>query len=372
MKPLLTNLKSFRYNLGGAKCVLFGWLNKLVHPCSSNNVFNNVKTCLPKYQNLNTFSPLVFIVDNLLIKKNNPYYYYTPHNAAIYERNHHVIFKLINYNFEFLTSSEHDTTINEECVSFLNCFSDSNSGHALSHTLHSLNYYLKNNLGLKVVLYKNTYESIKDIIRLFINDEKLILIDHNKIYLFEKLHIPEEHAFNITKHKHLIDEIIKRSIDHRIESIDKYKGKNIFMVKTKINSMRPEDSFEFKAAHPFFHYIDPSRTKIYDVILYLYFSESITTSFGSIYYTNMIFCNKDARIIYLYHNLPNALPYYYKGNGDEFIVIDQSLEKNERIKNFTKHETRFELIHIQNKAPLDSYYETIISHAKKSRIARYL
>lgn len=366
MEPLLINHKSFDYNIGGSKCILFGDLNNKIHPLSNQNVFTNVKTCFPKYKNLNTFSPLIFTCEDLLIKKNNPYYYYTSNNAATYERNHHVIFKLINYNYAYITSPKVNVLIEEECVSFLNCFLDSNSGHALSHILYCLNYYLQRNLKLKIILYKKTYASIKSIINLHIEDNKIIFIDSNQTYHFTKLHIPEEHAFNITNFRPLIDNIIDKVINCHLESISKYKGKNIFMVKTKSNSMRPEDGFEFEPSHRFFHYIDPHQTSIYDIILYLHFCKSVTTSFGSIYYTNMIFCNKDAKIIYTYYNLANSIPYYYRGNNDEFTVIDQNLGKNEKIENFSKHKSKFKLIEILKDTSLNSYIDTIMLHIIQS------
>jgi len=128
-------------------------------------------------------------------------------------------FSCIN-NWSFLNNTEkqnkyftfkNEDTINylEEDV-FLLKYEIRNAGHTLANILYQIKYYFDNNYNCKILIQNelmNISKYIYSIINLFINKEKIIIIEKNKIYRFNIFRLTQGGYTNNQQNRELISKI---------------------------------------------------------------------------------------------------------------------------------------------------------------------
>jgi hypothetical protein len=192
----------------------------------------------------------------------------------------------------------------------LDAFSFSNSGHNLSTVLDFTNYIIENNIKDILIYknYKNTH-NFKLISLLIPDDCNFIELDENKIYKIKNLIIIRPIIRNIYLHKNLVDKLIKIIIEKYAEKFSHLHNKNIVLMKTNRNKnvMLPtsqvfcENMLEILEKNDFVVLI-PEEIDIFELCIYLLFANKVVLSEGSVLYTNKIFINIKAKLIYLSSN----------------------------------------------------------------------
>jgi hypothetical protein len=185
--------------------------------------------------------------------------YYPP-----YKRKEHKIYSRIVKNYYDIINSKIDPVIIEDkCIFLHNSFSTGNAGHDLFCILNILMKY-KDVPDIKFVLFdeidsNNNYH----IIKLFIDDEKIIKIKSKQIYNFTK----QVFNFEIDNHGPIIFNYIdiindiKKQIIEKVETIysneyyQKLKNKKVILVKNNNNKyvVRTDDCFN---ANLLFNYLN--------------------------------------------------------------------------------------------------------------------
>jgi hypothetical protein len=233
----------------------------------------------------------------------------------------------------------------------INPFVFSNSGHDLSIMLNYVDYIIKNNIKHILILknYKNT-NNYKLIEKILPTDCIIYELEHNHIYKIKNIIILYELFHNIknyiNENLYLIDNLKKIAIDNYSDTFSDCYDKNILLIKSNRNKnvMLPNtkiDSEELinKLEEQEYIYIIPEEIDIFKLAIYLLFAKKIVFSTGSILYTNQIFFNYNAKLIYLsndefstIHTEGNfSLPYNIKSNvftiyKNDINIIEKILE----------------------------------------------
>jgi hypothetical protein len=209
--------------------------------------------------------------------------------------------KPINYDFD------DDKTY----VYLLDAFSFSNSGHNLSECLDKANYIIQN--GYKNVLIfrgfkeKHNYKFIE----ILLPDVNFIEIDLDTIYLVKNIVVIPDCFFTIWKHYDLI-QTLKTKVCEKYEDLySEFKNKKIILMKTNRNINVYERSIQFVCedmlvdleANGYINII-PEDCDPFKLIIYLMFAKTIIISNGAVLYTNKIFYNLSANIIWIGFKCP--------------------------------------------------------------------
>jgi hypothetical protein len=210
-----------------------------------------------------TFKPSKNIIHSSDI--NSVYSYFIEHNSEQYCLNNWAFLTpehIQNINdLEVLKQCSNITTINEEV--FLIKYEVNNIGHTFFNLLLQIYYYFIQKYNCKVVLLNKTMEInifIKSIINLFFDNDKIILIETDKLYNFKKLnfcfsaydntHIGINKNINL---KYIVDDNINivdyilfdNNNKEFIQNVSIYKQQLIDKVKIK-NSIDILDINKFK------------------------------------------------------------------------------------------------------------------------------
>ena len=214
-----------------------------------------------------------------------------------------------NYNDfkEFDINKSYDFDTEKTYFYMLDAFSFSNSGHNLSTVLDCANYIISNNIK-DILIYKN-YKNTHNfkLISLIIPDNcNFIELDENKIYKFKKLIIIHPEFLNIHLHENLIDKLIEIIVEKYAEKFLHLHNKNIVLMKTNRNKnvmlrhtqIMCEDMLVILENNDFVVLI-PEEIDLFELCIYLLFANKVVVGDGSVLYTNKIFINTKAKIIYL-------------------------------------------------------------------------
>jgi hypothetical protein len=307
---------------------------------------NNVK--------LISFKPSKFIVHSPLIE--TVYSYFIEYNSEQYCLNNWNFLKPEDIqkmndldNFENYLNVTH---INEEV--FLIKYELNNIGHTFFNLLLQIYYYFNNNYNCKIVLLNKTMEInifITSIINLFFDNNKIILIENDKIYNFKKInfcftsyvntnvsidkninlqYIVDEKIHNIdyilfdNSNKKFIQDIsinkqkLIDKIKNNIDILDiNYSFKKICIIKScnSINENTTNMNFEYSKSRSFseeyidffklngFNIIDPSNYTCQELYYIFNNCEIIVSSWGCISWINTnLIENENVKFLMLSHN----------------------------------------------------------------------
>jgi capsular polysaccharide biosynthesis protein len=171
---------------------------------------------------------------------------------------------------------------------------------------------LKNDIK-HVLIYKGYKETHNfKLINILLSECIFYEVDFDKIYKFKNLVVIRPVFFNILLHTSLIEKLKKNIIEKYAGLYDECKNKNILLMKTHRNTNVMLSATQFNCEdflsnleNKGYLYIIPEEIDIFKLAIYLLFAKRIVYSTGSILYTNKIFFNYYAKMVYMC--LPNQL-----------------------------------------------------------------
>ena len=213
-----------------------------------------------------------------------------------------------NYNAILENVNAEELTYYDEITYFsmLDAFSFSNSGHNLSEILDYANYILKNNIK-NVIIYKGYKETHNfKLINLLIGDCVFHEVEFDKLYKFKNLVVIGPVFFNILLHEPLIEKLKNIIIEKYSDIYDDCKGKKIILMKTHRNknvmlaaTQYNCEDFLSNLEKKDYLYVIPEDIDVFKLAIYLLFANTIVYSTGSILYTNKIFFNYQAKLVFM-------------------------------------------------------------------------
>ena len=216
------------------------------------------------------------------------------------------IYENIESNYDdVLNTSIFENTYDDVYFYMMNPFSLSNSGHDLSINLNNIDFILKNNIKNVITLeeYKQTH-NFKLIQLLLCNRVTFIFLKSGTMYKFERMIIIEQVHYDIFRHSYLIKKL--NNLIHEMYSnvYNDYKNKKILLIKTldNPNIFRTDTAFDCKSwiqKQKDYVFIVPEEMEIFKLVMYLKNAKQIIFSGGSILYTNQIFFNENADLIFI-------------------------------------------------------------------------
>ena len=299
---LLKNLNIIKLDSGYGKIFMH---NSLLHYTSQNNIYFNISLSCPSYLENKWLSILALTNDNKVISNSNTFYWEYADNTSCWKviGKDNKIYDRLVYTYHYIKNSKIKIFIKEECFLLANPFTCTNAGHELSIILDAL-YYIKDKNIDKIVVfgYAHKYPGNLNILKLFIDINKILFIDFNTVYYFNKIHIIKQTLHDIFKHPNIIEEV-KKKIIGKYQNIAKYKNKKIIMIKNSRNVQVVRTFDQFICEELFreldkrgYININPEIMNIYEIVLYLMHAKTIISSHGSILYTHQIFFGKGALI----------------------------------------------------------------------------
>lgn len=336
---LISKMNTIKYNSGYGNIFMH---NSTLYYTSPNNIYNYIGICNPCYYE-NKWHAILGVTsnDNRIITNSNTFYWENAHELDKkwqIHNDHTRIYDRLVYTYHHIknTNIKHRTLIEQECFLMANPFTGINSGHELSIILDAVDYIRKNTTIEKIVVfgYAFKYPNNLNLLKLLIPEDKLLFMNFNTVYQFNKIHIIKQELHNITKHQYLIDEL-KYKITLRYPDISKYKNKKVIMIKNKRNAqvVRTYDQFICETLFNELHkrgylIINPEQMDIFNLVMYLMHARIIISSYGGILYTNQLFFNMGADI-YILCTSGTVITSYYKisSRAKEIIPLpDRNLD----------------------------------------------
>lgn len=247
---------------------------------------------------------------------------------------HFIHTRLLHNYISLINEKDNIIEIDEECIYLNNSFTSSNAGHDL-FCIISLIEEFNENKSIKFIMFSEInlkgYNNYK-IIKLFINEDRIIRIKQNQIYNFKKQIFsinseePNHKVLNYSKTIFKIREKIINYINdnYSTDKIEEFKNKKVIIIKnTSMKTVvRKEDQCN---ASLLFEYLkqkgwyiaNPEEDDFYEMAFKLLNSSIIITGQRGISCANQIFYNLDAKIIsFDIHNkdtfiLTDKNTYYY-------------------------------------------------------------
>lgn len=223
---------------------------------------------------------------------------------------YHVYGNIINNYLQVSDVSAHvDYTYYNDLQYFyaLDCFAFSNSGHNLSDMLNKVKYILSNNIK-NIFIYEGYRETNNfKILQLLIPSNcNIIELKFNTIYKVKNIIIIEPVILNVSLHNDLRNKIQNIIIQKYSSMYEDCKYKNIILMKTNRNSDVMVSNTQFycpnflnELEEKGYIYINPIEIDVFKMAIYLLFANKIIFSTGAILYTNKIFFNLHAKLIYM-------------------------------------------------------------------------
>jgi hypothetical protein len=251
-----------------------------------------------------------YIDDNAKVIMNSNHFLSWPHRGEPGYNETHKIFDNLFYNYYDIVNKtklincclDNDITY----IWLLDAFSFSNSGHNLSECLDKASYII--NSGYKNALIPKGFKDKHNfkLIELLLPDVNFTELDFDSIYYVKNIIIIPDCFFQILKHPYLIDILKNKIIENYSEMYDDCKNKKLILMKTNRNKtvflnstqLICEDVLLELEKNDFINII-PEDTDIFKLAVYLLFAKTIIISTGSVMYTNKIFFNLDANLIWI-------------------------------------------------------------------------
>lgn len=207
---------------------------------------------------------------------------------------------------EHTIHKNYDFNSNKTYFYMLGAFSFSNSGHDLSTMFDFVNYIIQNNIK-DILIYKN-YKNTNNfkLLNLLIPDDcQFIELNENQIYKIKNIIIIPPKIICINYHKYLIDKLKNIIQEKYALKFSHLHNKNIVLIKSnrnknvmlKFTQLICEEMLLYLEKNDFVVLI-PEEMDIFELCIYLLFANKIVLSEGSVLYTNKIFINNHAKLIF--------------------------------------------------------------------------
>ena len=196
---------------------------------------------------------------------------------------------------------------NKEYFYGLDCFAFSNSGHNLSDMLNKVKYILLNNVKNVFIFegYKET-NNFKLLELLIPTDCNIIELKFNTVYRVKNIIITKPNILDINLHMDLRNCLLSIIIQKYSDVYNDCKYKNVILMKTTRNSDVMLSRTQFDCPHFLnaleekgYIYLNPTEIDVFKMCIYLLFANKIVFSTGAILYTNKMFFNSDAKLIFM-------------------------------------------------------------------------
>ncbi len=344
---LVSKMNTIKFDSGYGNIFMH---NSTLYYTSPNNIYNYIGICNPCYYENKWHSILgITTNDNRIITNSNTFYWENAHELDKkwkIHNDHTRIYDRLVYTYHHIknTNVKNRTLIEPECFLMANPFTGINSGHELSIILDAVDYIRKNSTIEKIVVfgYAFKYPNNLNLLKLLIPEDKLLFINFNTVYQFNKIHIIKQELHNITKHQYLIDEL-KNKITQKFPDATKYKNKKIIMIKNirNVQVLRGYDQFICENLFNELHKrgyvnINPEQMDIFELAMYLMNAKFIVSSYGGILYTNQIFFNNIPDIYIMCFQGTNITSYYkIIGRTKEVLPMkDRNLDASPELTNY--------------------------------------
>lgn len=289
--------------------------SKLAYVSPDHQYTNVLLSCPVYHQNkwqgilaLQTFpqsSPYKIIINS------NSFYW--DNKGWQHQNGFHQIYDRMIYNYHHMCNFNREKYchIHEECLLLGNTFTGVNSGHDLSVIMDTVNYYRKHSKQIqKIVILKSAHWFPNNLIllRLLLAEDanKLLEIEWNDVYYFDKIHIIKADIINLPKHTYLIDELRKKILDaasptgwtpnQNVALLKTHRNKNVVTVKNQLTCEKLLTELQKRTDWVI---ADPELQDILVLCATLMHAKQIVFSHGSILYTHMIFFNPKAKLQYV-------------------------------------------------------------------------
>jgi hypothetical protein len=226
----------------------------------------------------------------------------------------------------------------------LNTFSFSNSGHDLSTNFDYINYILTHNIK-NILIYKNykNNNNFKLLNLLLPNDVNFIELDENKIYKIKNIVIIHPEFYNIFKHPILINNLIEKVKNNYAEKYKELYNKKIVLMKTNRNKNVLLENTRINCEEMLLELekndyivLIPEEIDIFKLCILLLFCSKIVFSTGSVIYTNKIFINTNAKLLFLDRNDKLTGDASGISNNVKFLKYTNNIFSSEECLHFTK------------------------------------
>lgn len=239
---------------------------------------------------------------------------------------HYIYSRIINNYYKVARTDLIPIVVLDRCVFLHNSFSSGNAGHDLCCMLNILQKYL-NDDSIKFVLFNEIDTNNLNIVKLLVDDSRLIRIDANKIYNFKKqIFNTEIGVHNFTHYISLIN-VIKQGLISKAETeFDTYKlaslkAKKVIIIKNTTNEfvVRSEDSVDATIMFDYlkdqdWYICNPERCDFLEFVYVLLNADIIVTGERGISCSNQMFYNLDSTIIG-----------FIAGQHKDFIIDDNKI-----------------------------------------------
>jgi hypothetical protein len=292
---------------------IFKWNSNIgIYNCTNN--YNNIlvhtgSRIKNEWQNALAFK---YINNNLHIIMNSNSYYIEGEHSKEANRLYKMYDNMIK---NYLDVNQKTKIVNNEYYNdtsyfyMIDAFAFSNSGHNLSDYLNKVEYILKNNIT-NIVIYEGYKETNNyKLINLLLPNCTFHELKMDTIYNFTNIIIIPPVIYNINLHDNIICRLRENITINYSDIYNDCKFKNIILMKTHLNKnvMLPSSQFDCPdfiniLENNGFINIIPENIDIFKLCIYLLFANKIVFSTGSVLYTNKIFFNKSAKLIYMKMN----------------------------------------------------------------------
>ena len=287
---------------------LFRWNSDNINYTKDDNLYNDVYLhtgTRVKGEWENSISTIY--VENELKIISNSNYFIAGNEWGILYNNLYKIYDNIVRNYTEIANTNNTELEDYIYFNMIDPFSFSNSGHNLSYILNCVDYIIKHNITHILVLegYQEMH-NFKLISKILPSNCIIIELKLNHIYKIKNIIIIDQVIMNIFNHKYLINSLIDIIKNEYSNIYDDLKHKNVILMKTNRNEGVMDkhtqilcEKFLLNLEDKGWIYLYPEKLDIFQLCIYLLFADKIIFSTGSILYTNKIFFNNEAKLIYI-------------------------------------------------------------------------
>ena len=207
-----------------------------------------------------------------------------------------------------LNTNVDNTYYNDEVYFYaIDCFAFSNSGHNLSDMLNRTKYILSNNIKNIFIFegYRET-NNFKLLELLIPIDCNIIELKFDTIYNVKNIIITKPLILDITLHTDLRIKLQNTIVQKYSDIYNDCKYKNVILMKTTRNSNVMLSRTQFDCPNFLnalekkgYIYLNPTEMDVFKMCIYLLFANKIVFSTGAILYTNKMFFNLNAQLIFM-------------------------------------------------------------------------
>lgn len=246
------------------------------------------------------------------------------------------IFERINETYETIVKSEPQTPVEPIMYLLANPFSGRNIGHDISILLDRIHNYRTCRYKVPVVLPQCVYECPRslELCKMLLPTTEFYFLETDRVYHFKNLIVPLSHElFNIMKHTYLIEELKEKARSELSDTLEKYSGKKIFLVKNSSHKIVAQTNnmyvcpktIEYLETKRGYVCINPEILCMNEIICYMAGCTKLIASYSGILYGNGIFVNPDAEKFILNRD---ASDYFTIGSPFKVVYSRNNIDEN--------------------------------------------